>query len=151
MLVLGLTDHFLAIGGGFSDFLSFEVSAEGADHVHVKPSDVVVVVVDVLVLLVVLSLKLLDCFVFLGLNLGNLCFALGLHVFSKARHFGLVLLLNLVCDALVLLPLLSRQLVVVLMQGILVLGLAHILLLLLDFEGAQVLFEFALLDTVLIL
>ena len=114
LLVLGLTDHFLAIGGSLSDFLSFEVSAQSADHVHVQTSDVVVVVVDVLVLLVVLSLELLDCFVFLGLNLGDLSFSLRLHVLSETGHLGLVLLLDLVGDALILLSFLGRQLVVVL-------------------------------------
>ena len=60
---------------------------------------------DLLILLVVLRLELNDCLVLLGFNLGNLSLTPSFHVFTQTRHFCLVLLLDLVGNALVLLPL----------------------------------------------
>lgn len=55
---------------------------------------------NVLILLVVLVLQLEDCLVLLGLNLGNFGLPLGLHVLTQASHLSLVLLLDLVRNAL---------------------------------------------------
>ena len=98
-----------------------------------------------------LLLQLFDGPVFLSFDLGNLSLALGLHVFSQASHFRLVLLLDLTGDSLVLLSLLSGEGIVVLSQSVTVFSLAHLLFLFLDFERAQVLFQLALVDPVLIL
>ncbi len=149
-IVVRVPDVLLSIRRGFSLLFGFEISAKGANHVHVEASDVVVVQVDVLVLLVMLVLQLQDCLVLLGFDLEDLCLALSLHVFTQAGHLGLVLLLDFVCDALEFLSLGCGQSVVVLGQCVTVLGLADLLLLLLDFQGAQVLLELTLVNTMLI-
>ena len=105
---------------------------------------------NVLILLVVLVLQLEDCLVLLGLNLGNFGLPLGLHVLAQASHLGLVLLLDLVRDALEFLSFGCGQGVVVLRQSVTILGLTHLLLLLLHFECTQVLLELALVDAMLI-
>ena len=76
---------------------------------------------------------------------------LGLHILSQASHLGLVLLLNLVADALEFLALGGSLRVEVLVEGVLILGLSHLLLLFLNFKGAQVLFQLAFVDPVLVL
>ena len=117
-VVVRMLDVLLAISRVFTNLLVFEISTKRRDHVHVQTRDVVVVIVDVLVLLVVLSFKLFNTFVLLGLNLCNLCLALGFHVFAQASHLGLVLLLNLVGNALILLALRCRHGVEVLVQSV---------------------------------
>ena len=105
---------------------------------------------NVLILLVVLVLQLEDCLVLLGLNLGNFGLPLGLHVLTQASHLSLVLLLDLVRNALEFLSFGGGQGVVVLRQSVTILGLTHLLLLLLHFECTQVLLELALIDAMLI-
>ena len=132
-VVVSMLDVLFAISRVFTNLLVFEISTKRRDHVHVQTRDVVVVIVDVLVLLVVLSFKLLDTPVLLGLNLCNLCFALSFHVLTQARHLGLILLLDLVGNSLILLSLSSRHSVEVLVQSVRILSLAHFLFFLLHF------------------
>jgi hypothetical protein len=94
---------------------------------------------DVLILLIVLRLQLLNSLVLLGLNFGDLSLSLGFHNLSQTSHFGLVLLLDFVGNALIFLTLGSCQSIKVLIQSILVLRLTNFLLLGLDLESAQVL------------
>ena len=151
LVVIGVLSLLITSSRCLTDFLSLEVGAECADHVHVECCDVMVVVMNVLILLVVLRLQFLDSAVLLSLNLCDLRLALCFHFLTQARHFCLVLLLNLVGDALELLALASSLGIEVLVERVLVLGLTHLLLLLLDLERAQVLFQFALINAVLIL
>ena len=145
-----MLDRLLAVGCRLTDFFSLEVGTKCGDHVHVEASDVLVVVMDVLILLVVLRLQLLDSTVLLSLYFRDLRLALCFHILTQTRHFGLVFLLNLVGDALEFLALASSLGIKVLVEGVLVLSLTHFLLLFLDFERAQVLFQFALINAVLI-
>ena len=105
---------------------------------------------DVLILLLVLCLELFDSPVFLRLYLSDLHLAPSLHVLSQTRTLHLVLLLDLARDPLVLFARLRRQRIEVLFESVTVLSLAHLLLLLLDFERTQVLLQLALVDAVLI-
>ena len=150
-VVGGVLDILLTVGIGLLHLLLLKVTTKGTNHIHVQPGDVVVVVMDVLVLLLVLRLELLDDAVLLRFNLGYLSAALALHVSSETSHLRLVLLLNLASDALVLLSLLGSKGVVVLVQGVTVLGLTNFLFFLLDLEGAQVLLKLTFVDAVLIL
>ena len=145
-----MLDHLLTVCTVLIAFLSLEIGAQSSDHIHVQTSDIIVVVMDLLILLVVLCLELNDCLVLLGFNLLDLSLTLSLHIFAQTRHLCLVLLLDLVGDALVLLPLLSGQGIVMLVESVTVLGLADFLLLLLNFERAQVLFKFAFINAVLV-
>ena len=132
-IILGMLDIFLTVSTVFVAFLGFKIGAQCRDHIHVQASDIVVVVMDLLILLVVLRFELSDGFVLLRLNLGNFSFTSGLHVLAQARHLRLVLLLNFVGDALILLPLVGGQGVVMLVKSVTVFRLADFLLLLLDF------------------
>ena len=134
-----MLDHLLAIGLRFTILFSLKIRTQRANHVHIEACDVVIVVMDVLILLIVLGLQLFNCAVFLCLNLGNLLLTLCLHILTEARHLGLVLFLDLVADALEFLALGRGLSVEVLIEGVLILCLAHLLFLLLDFECAQVL------------
>ena len=145
-----MLDILLTVSTVFVAFLGFKIGAQCRDHIHVQASDIVVVVMDLLVLLVVLRFELSDCFVLLRLNLQNFGLAFGLHVLTQTCHLRLVLLLDFVGDALILLPLVGGQGVVMLVQRVTVFRLADFLLLLLDFEGAQVLLELTLINAVLI-
>ena len=106
---------------------------------------------NVLVLLVVLCLKLFNGAVLLGLDLGDLRLTLGLHILSQASHFRLVLLLDLVGNALELLTLGGSQGIEVLVESVLVLSLTNFLLLLLHFKRAQVLLQLTFVNAVLVL
>lgn len=150
-IVVGLFDILFAIGGCLSDLLLLEVSSQSANHVHVESRDVTVVVMYVLVLLVMLGLQVFDGLVLARLDLCNLLLALQLHDFAQARHLSLVLLANFAADALMLLAL-SRGLGIKMAQhGVTEFRLADLLLLGLDFERAQVLFELSFVDAVLVL
>ena len=105
---------------------------------------------DVLILLLVLRLELFDGPVFLRLYLSDLHLAPPLHVLSQTRTLHLVLLLDLARNSLVLFSRLRRQRIEVLFESVTVLSLAHLLLLLLDFERTQVLLQLALVNAVLI-
>ena len=150
-VVVSMLDILFTISRVFTNLLVFEVSTKRCDHVHIQTRDVVIVIVDVLVLLVVLSFKLLNTPVLLSLYLCNLCFALSFHVFAQARHLGLILLLDFVGNSLILLTLCSRHSVEVLIQSVRILCLAHLLLFLLHFEGTQVLLKLTFIDSVLVL
>ena len=150
-VVVSMLDILFTISRVFTNLLVFEVSTKRCDHVHIQTRDVIIVIVDVLVLLVVLSFKLLNTPVLLSLYLCNLCFALSFHVFAQARHLGLILLLDFVGNSLILLTLCSRHSVEVLIQSVRILCLAHLLLFLLHFEGTQVLLKLTFIDSVLVL
>ena len=105
---------------------------------------------NILVLLVVLRFKLFDGSILSRFDLGNFCFALGLHVLPQARHLSFVLLLDLIGNTLILLTLCSCNRIEVLVERIRILSLAHFLLLLLDFECAQILLQRTLVYSVLI-
>lgn len=155
----GLDDHvvssmlldLVSVCSGFTASLDLEVGPQGANHVHVESGDVVVVVPDVLVLLLVLSFESVDSAVLLGFNLRNFQLALRFHVFAKTSHLSLVLFLDLAANAFELLPLGSGEGIVVLVEGVDVVGVAYLLLLFLDFEGAQILLQLTLVDAMLVL
>ena len=150
-IVGGVLLNLVAIGGSFTTSLDLEISSQGADHVHVETSDVVVVIPNVLILLLVLNLESFDSAVLLSFNLRDLRLALGFHVLAKACHLGLVLLLDLAADTLKLLSLRGREGIVVLIERVGVVGVAAGLLFLLHFEGAQILLQLTLVNAMLIL
>ena len=113
-IIVGVLDCLFSIGLIFADLLVLEVSTQCRDHIHVQACDVVVVIVNVLVLLVVLGFQLLNGLVLLSFDLCDLSLALGLHLLTQARHLRLVLLLDLVGNALVLLTFGGRQRIIVL-------------------------------------
>ena len=150
-IVGGVLLNLVTIGGSFATSLNLEIGSQGADHVHVQTSDVVVVVPDVLVLLLVLNLESFDGTVLLGFNLRDLRFSLGFHVLTETCHLGLVFFLDLAADALELLSLCSREGIVMFVESVDVVGVAHLLLLLLYLEGAQILLQLTLVDAMFIL
>ena len=104
------------------------------DDIHVGVDDLVVVVLDVLVLLLMSRSEFLDSDVFLRFDLLDTHFSLLVHILTKQLHLVLILVLNLICDSLVLLPDTGRLLVLFLGEGVEIFGVPDLLLLVLDLE-----------------
>jgi hypothetical protein len=104
------------------------------NNVEVGVGDLSVVVLDVKVLLVMLSRELLDCLVLLLLNLFDLVLPLVFHLLSQIQHLVLEFEMDLVRDSFEVLSQLGLGLVLLLGQGIEILGMPNFLLFLADFE-----------------
>merc|ERR1712032_1321251 len=106
---------------------------------------------DILILLLVLIFQIFDGTVLVLLDSHNLLLPLVLHVFSQSGHLSLILLLNLLCDALILLSLGSGNRVVVLGQSVHIVCMTDLLLLFLDFQSTKILLKLTFVDAMLIL
>jgi len=136
----------LVLGVGIS-----QIILKLLDDVHVCVGDLRVVLLDISILLLVFLGQSANRLILLTFDPLDLGFTLLFFVLAQQQHLVFEASLNLVGDTFVLLADVSVLLIVSLGQRVEVLSVSHLLLLLRDFQGPDVLLQLAFSDPMLIL
>jgi hypothetical protein len=121
------------------------------DYVQVCVRYFLIVVLDVIVFLLMFGSQVFNGLILFGLDLENKSLPLALHLFSEQEHLVLEFQRDLIRNSLEFTAHLSRTFVEIFCQRVKVLHVSNLLLLLLDFKCADILFELSLHDTVVVL